>query len=182
MARYWLHNNWLLVEDEKISKSLGNTFYLTDIIERGFDPLSLRYFFLSAHYRKEQRFSWEALVASENTLGRLNVLAHDLISTRAAEARVSEVYREKFKEALSDDLNTPDALAVLWNMLRDPDLNDNSKYKTLLDFDRVFGILAHKENLLYRFTLELKGKQSHVELNYRRDSRAYQKTRRSTSQ
>src|SRR5262249_1411357 len=77
-VRYWMHNAFLTVDGEKISKSLGNVFYLSDLEALGFHPLALRYFYLQAHYRSPLSFSWEALGASNETLVRLWRLAREV--------------------------------------------------------------------------------------------------------
>ena len=69
--KYWMHNEWILVDGEKMSKSRGNFYKLKDIVSEGYSPLDLRYFFLSAHYRKQLDFSFKALDYAKNSLKRL---------------------------------------------------------------------------------------------------------------
>ncbi|MBI4121040.1 MAG: cysteine--tRNA ligase [Parcubacteria group bacterium] len=137
-AKYWLHNEHVLVNGEKMSKSKGNFFTLEDIISRGFSPLAYRYFLLQAHYRTQINFTWEALEASQNALNKLYDIFLSLPISSIGEE--SSVTRTHFLEALEEDLNTPLALAELWDVVRDRALSDEEKRATILDFDRVLGL------------------------------------------
>lgn len=140
-VRHWLHAEHLLVDGKKMSKSLGNFYTLRDIIAKGFDPLALRYLFLSATYRTKLNFTWEALTGAQNALHKLRSLARSLPLLSAEGAEVVGTEHEKaFLEALNNDLNTPQALAVVWNMLNDASLPSSSKAESLLKFDRVLGL------------------------------------------
>lgn len=141
MARFWLHNNHLQIEGTKISKSLGNVVHLSDIVERDISPLALRYFFLGAHYRSEQNFTWEALKDAQNALDRIT----DRAQSFKKEGVVNQAYKKQFSEALFNDLNTPEALAVVWKLLKDSSVPDKDKHATLHDFDRVLGLNVGKE-------------------------------------
>lgn len=136
MANYWLHNDHLQLDGTKISKSLGNVLYLDDIKECGFSPLTLRYFFMNAHYRSEQNFTWEALSDAKRSLNRLR----EHVRETSASTEVDSKYKEQFKGKLFDDLNMPEVLAVVWEMVRDNELSADTKAATLLDFDRVLGL------------------------------------------
>lgn len=135
MARFWLHNNHLQVGGEKISKSLGNTIYLDDIEKQKYSPLDLRFLFLGAHYKRELNFTWEALEAAATARKRLSSFTQI-----QQEGSVNEVYKKHFLEAINDDLNTPQALAVLWDVARDESLSEEDKKSTLLNFDTVLGV------------------------------------------
>lgn len=136
MARVWLHNNFININDDKIAKSKGNTILLSDIEEKGFSPLSYRYLLLSGHYRTQMNFTWEALEAASNALNRL----YDIVKSLPEPTVINEEYQEKFLAALNDDLNTPQALAVVWDVIRDESIELEAKKATLLDFDRVLGL------------------------------------------
>ncbi len=136
-VNYWIHNNFLNVESVKISKSLGNDIYLKTLIEKGFSPIDYRYFLLQTNYRSAANFTWEGLEAAQNALKKLKNIYLDLGTDVGA---VSAFYKQKFTEALEDNLNTPEALSVLWTLARDEDTLLADKKATLLDFDKVLGL------------------------------------------
>ncbi len=137
LVRYWMHSGFLNVESRKMSKSLGNFFTIRDVLERGFSPLTLRYYFLNSQYRTPANFTWEALEAAQNALQKLQ----RTVSTWQVDAGVVDVaYKAQFVEKIENDLNTPQALAVLWTMLKDKEVKDEDKLATILDFDKVLGL------------------------------------------
>jgi cysteinyl-tRNA synthetase len=138
-VRYWLHHAFITIQGEKISKSLGNTFTLEDLEERGFHPLSLRYFFLQAHYRSPLSFSWEALEASSEGLTRLWRLSQEVIDESNRESRDSEA-RHTLIRLLRDDLATPQALALLFASLKDEALSRKQQYGILEAAEQVLGL------------------------------------------
>jgi cysteinyl-tRNA synthetase len=133
------------LEGAKIAKSEGNVVYLSDIIERGFHPLALRYLYLGANYRTASNFSWEALEASQNAFLKLR---RYIDSLREVQAGVPpQEYRKRWHERLNDDLDTPGALAMLWELLRDEKEISKEELKGgLLDIDRVLGLGLDKED------------------------------------
>ena len=135
-VNYWLHNEHLLVDGKKMSKSEGTSYLVSDIIEKGFDPLTLRYFFLQAHYRSQQNFTWEGLTASQTAYKKLRTT----VAQFPGGGTISESYKTLFEEMLNDDVNVPAALAVVWELLKNPDVSDTDKRATILDFDRVLGL------------------------------------------
>ena len=144
-VRYWLHTAFLTVDGAKMSKSLNNFYTVEDIEKKGFDPMSLRYFYLTAHYRKPINFTWVALEASQKTLKKLRTRVSSLKNqpsrTALSEEKLAKIdkYRERFMIALGDDLNTPQALAVVWEML-DSSIPSEDKYDLALSFDEVLGL------------------------------------------
>ena len=148
-VNFFLEGEHLLVDGQKMSKSLGNIYRLADIEERGVEPLAFRYLTLSSHYRAKMNFTWEALLAAGNAL---NNLRHTLLRLAAEEAlskskknaareeKVALQYDKKFRAALDDDLGTPAALAVAWETLADEHLSPKSRLDLILGFDRVFGL------------------------------------------
>ncbi len=139
LARYWLHEAFVTIADEKVSKSLGNDVYLSDIIERGYSPLSLRYFFLQSHYRTSIDFTWEALGASQIALERLWRLTEEVAEDSKRRAKPSELSR-RMMALLRDDLATPAALALLWETLRDEDIEPVEKWAVIECADAVLGL------------------------------------------
>ncbi len=135
-SNYWLHNEHLGIDNTKMSKSLGNIVLVKDVKEKGFDPLVLRYFFLQAHYRSKQNFTWEALESAQTGLNRIY---EQVDSWGDVVGEVNSEYKEKFTEKISDDFNTPQALAVVSELLKS-DLKNEDKLATILDFDKVLGL------------------------------------------
>jgi cysteinyl-tRNA synthetase len=134
-VKYWVHGAHMLVDGQKMSKSLHNFYTLAEIIDRGFDPLALRYLFLQTHYRQEMNFTFEALEAAQNALNRLRkeIAEYDLPSEPSKE------YAEQFLAAVNDDLNMPKALSILWEVVR-LDKPSSEKAAAVLKFDEVFGL------------------------------------------
>lgn len=152
-VNYWLHGAFMTINDEKISKSLGNVVNVSDVVNRGIDPLALRYFFFTAHYRKLINFTWEALDAGQNALFRVYAfLAKDTVP-----ADPNKEWENRFMTAVNDDLNMPEALAVMWEMLKS-DLSDGEKVATLFSMDDVLGLRLRDTWTLYRnIPEEIKG-------------------------
>ena len=132
-VNYWLHNGWVLVDGKKMSKSLKNFYNLKDIIKRGYSPLDLRYFYLTKHYKQKFNFSWENLDAAKNSLKRLRNIVSDLKNDG-----INSKYLKEFENAMNDDLNTPEALQVLWKLVRDE--KAKGKLETIKKMDEVFGL------------------------------------------
>lgn len=137
LANYWLHNNFVVIEGQKMSKSLGNIITLNDVIERGYTPLSYRYFLLTAHYRTLINFTWEALRGAQTALDKLY---DHILGYGDEKGVVDETYRTKFNTYINDDLDTPKALALIWELVKDKNISEQSKKATLLDFDKVLGL------------------------------------------
>lgn len=136
-ARYWLHSNFVTMGSEKMSKSLGNIITLDGLTQSGTSPRAYRYLLLSTHYRKALTFTPSAIEGAANTLKRLDDF---YLALPAKGGRVSDAYKKKFLATLSDDVNTPKALAVLWAMIKDKKLTPGEKRATLLEFDKVLGL------------------------------------------
>lgn len=150
LANYWMHNEFILVDGQKMSKSLGNGYTIVDIQAKGFDPLAFRYFCLGAHYRSKLNFTWEGIQAAQNGLQRLQRLALLWVEEAGNEtAAPDEASIAPFREALEDDLNSPKALAAIWKMVDESSLTAAQKLATLREMDRVlgfgFGEKVHEE-------------------------------------
>jgi cysteinyl-tRNA synthetase len=113
-ANYWLHNNFLLVDGTKVSKSLGNTYELKDLAEKGFSPQDFRLFVLQSHYASESNFTWDNLLAAKNRLNGYRAMAQMRYQQQIAIDKVdfSSAY-EAILQAMQDDLNSPIALQIL---------------------------------------------------------------------
>lgn len=145
-VRFWMHGEFLVLDDEKMSKSLGNVLTVQTLKDRGFDPLAFRMLALQSHYRKQLRFNQDNLVSAAKGLERLRVSTHKLsdeaqgaqyvgpLSARGAE------YKQSFDEALATDLNMPQAIAQAFSLIDDPAVTPAEKLHILWMFDEVFGV------------------------------------------
>jgi cysteinyl-tRNA synthetase len=138
-VHYWMHFAFLTIQGEKISKSLKNEIYLSDIATKGFHPLALRYFFLQAHYRTPLAYSWDALAAAASALERLWALSRSLKEESGGKSARSEV-RDRFLAAVRDDLGTPQALGILWEALRSEEYAPDEKWGLIEDADAHLGL------------------------------------------
>jgi cysteinyl-tRNA synthetase len=136
---FWLHNEHLTVDGVKMSKSGGTAYSVADIIAKGYDLLALRYFFLQAHYRSKQNFTWEALDAASSALDNLRSQLSAMKKESVVFVSIDGIHKQKFTSAIEDDFNLPQALAVLWDVLKS-NLSDAGKYATILDFDKALGL------------------------------------------
>ncbi len=140
-VKYWLHTGFLNIKSEKMSKSLGNFISIREAVKT-ISPLALRYFFLGAHYRSPMNYADEALQSAESAYKRLKVLMKMFKEKSEGEGKIDEKYKQEFTEALEKDVNTPEALAVVWKLAKNAgdDISYEDAYTTLLDFDRVLGL------------------------------------------
>lgn len=141
-VNYWLHNEHLLVDGKKMAKSEGTSYVLQDVLNKGFSPLALRYFFLQAHYRSKQNFTWESLTASETALKKIK----SFLAGIEGEGKISESYKESFQKHMNDDFNASAGLAVVWDLMKDAKISDQDKKSTILDFDRVLGLKLDEDD------------------------------------
>src|SRR3990167_7007298 len=134
-VRFWLEGEHLLIDGQKMAKSLKNIFTLEDIIKRGLDPLSLRYLFLTAHYRSKLNYTWKSLEAAQNALNNLREEIPDWDEPKIGCAE----FEGDFKEAISNDLDMPKALSVMWKMAKS-DYPSSAKHQSILVMDQVLGL------------------------------------------
>ena len=139
-ARFWMHCDYLLIDGGKMSKSLGNAYLVTDLIEKGYDPLAFKMMCFTAHYRNKLNFTWEAMTSSQNALIRLKegYAKHSAGEEDIEDSKVEE-YRTRFNEAINDDMNMPVAMSVVWDVVKNP-IKSKKLADLLLDFDKVLGI------------------------------------------
>lgn len=136
LSRFWLHHEFLNLNKEKISKSLGNVVSLPTLSEQGFHPLALRYLYLSAHYRSPLNFTLESLGAAQQAYARL--LSHRLEST--APVPPSAAWRDEFAQRVSNDVDTPGALSLVWQAVRGGTLSVDEIAGVLVEADKVLGL------------------------------------------
>lgn len=146
MAQFFIHNEHILVDGKKMSKSLGNFFTLEDIVQKGYDPLAFRLKVLQSHYRSQVNFTWESLEAAQNLLAKLHAWADLKHQVAAFGAQASDQYADKLRavlNALQDDLNTPEALSHVATLASAGEEQgvDQDKIQPLLNIlDRLFGL------------------------------------------
>jgi cysteinyl-tRNA synthetase len=137
LANFWMHGYFLTTNNAKMAKSSGDFLRISLLQERGYDPLAYRYLCLTAHYRTQMRFSWEALDAATTALDRMRQGIHALPDESSAQPEAA--YIARFTDQVNDDLNVPRALAVAWEVLRG-DLPPAVRRATLIKFDDVCGL------------------------------------------
>ena len=143
----WMHGEFLVLNKERMAKSKGGFITLQSAIDRGFDPLSYRYLCMTAHYRKQLSFSWDALESAANSLKKLRQTVVALREEHDPEssAVVDQVnpHLEEFRKSMFSDLNIPSALAAMWNLLSDKELSANQKLSLLYEMDQILGFDLH---------------------------------------
>ncbi len=163
-ATYWMHNGYITIDNEKMSKSKGNFFTVRDILKK-YSGEELRYFLLSGHYRSPINFSEDLMIQSRNALGRINNALNNLqhLVKNGAEKMTDaekeilaklDVYRVKFDEAMEDDLNTADAISAIFELVRDinTEVKDGSSkefaeacFEMIQELGSVLGIIKAEE-------------------------------------
>ena len=144
-VRYWLHNEFLVLNQDKMSKSAGGFLTLQSLVDEGYEPLDYRYFLLGGHYRSQLQFSWEGLNGARNARKSFMDKARSLAEKASGTADSAEQpcpqshLIEKFNAALEDDLNTPRALAELWGLIRNSSIEPKAVLRALFDMDKVLG-------------------------------------------
>lgn len=150
-SRFWLHREHIRMGNAKLAKSTGNTAYLSDVIEREIHPLALRYWFLTAHYRQPSNFSWEAVAAAQKAYVRLHQKYQE-VKDIAAE-KLSSKMTSKYISKLNDDLDTPGAIATLWDELNSEQLTDGEIKAFLQIADATLGLgFTHTDDLLRKLS------------------------------
>lgn len=146
----WVHGAFLLVDGGRMGKSLGNAYTVADIAAK-FDPLSLRYFYMTGHYRRQINFTWDNLSAASTALSKLReiyqaALKDQVERTNLSEEKLSKIesYQTEFTQALENDLNLPEALAAVWEVAKS-NISNYDKIDLLRQFDRVLGLDLEKE-------------------------------------
>ena len=140
-VKYWLHNEFVVLDGgEKMSKSKENIIILNTLRDKNYDPLDYRYLCLGTHYRNPLMFSWEALEGARVARKKLFEFVLAAKNSKAKEDKLKQQqYLKQFTQEINDDLNTPKALAVVWEVVKAEDLADKDKYSLLLEFDKALG-------------------------------------------
>jgi cysteinyl-tRNA synthetase len=135
---HWVHGEHLLFEGRKMAKSTGNVVLVSDVVDRGFDPLALRLAFLSSRYRQQANLSWDAIAGADRTLSRWRAAV--AAWAEVPSAPVSSSYADEVLEAFEDDLDTPRALQVLRRLEKDAAVPDGAKFETFAWADALLGL------------------------------------------
>jgi len=148
VVNYWLHGAFLTFKGEKVSKSKGGLYTISELEEIGFKPLEYRYLVLTSHYRSDLDFSVDNLTNAKNSLTSLKNKIKEIKSNLETGGIRYDIIKEKkaeFKRIINDDLDMPKSLAFFWGVLRDNELKNSEKYALILDFDRIFSLSLDKE-------------------------------------
>ena len=161
-VRYWFHNEFLLVDGQKMSKSLGNFYTIDDIKKREIKPLALRLLFLQTHYRQIMNFTWQSLSAANSAYDKLVNYICELkqkisqSNTKGEYGQEARSYRHKFIDAISNDLQSPKAVAVLWKIIKS-NLPPHEKLRLIFEIDEVLGLnLKNAKFIALEITEEIK--------------------------
>jgi len=147
-VNHWFHPGLLDIESQKMSKSLGNYIEIHEIKEKGFDPLALRYLFLTTHYRQKLNFTWKGLEAAQSALKslRFQISNYKLAISNSKRLSLSpdklakiDDYQKKFVEHINNDLAIPQALALMWEVVKS-NIPPGDKLDLILEFEQIFGL------------------------------------------
>ena len=175
-VNYWLHGEFLIEEKGKMSKSAGEFLRLETLVNKGYSPLDYRYFLLLTHYRKKIKFSFENLDAARNGFNNLKSKIAEIYEeanstpiSGLAQSKPQD-YNMTFTNAVNDDLNVSEGLAILWNVLKDDDLEPGEKLNLAYDFDSVFGlnlkeVRPQKEGIIPEEVLSLAEERKQAKIN-----------------
>ena len=163
-VRIWMHNEHIDMGGVKMAKSGDEFITLRTLIEKGINPLAYRFWLLMGHYRTKMNFNYEALEGAETALKRLYGLYLGLGNDTG---QAHQEYQNKFKEYMEDDLDTPRALSLLWDVVKDENMSDADKKATILDFDKILGLGFEnlKEEIIPTEILKLKDEREEARKN-----------------
>ena len=139
-CNYWFHNEHLLTDEGKMSKSNGDILTVSKLIEQGYDPLAYRLMVLNSHYRKQLLFTYDSLNQNEATLKKLRSKINSIKEDGELDNELFNKYNDSFKAELENDLNTANAITVLYDVLKDSDLNGTTKLELVKSFDKVLSL------------------------------------------
>ena len=139
-VNYWIHNEWLLVNGKKMSKSLGNFYTLKDLIDKGYSPVNFRYLNLLTHYKKQLNFTFDNMDAAKTSYERIKRKVIELRKQQHKGKDFTEEYEAQFIKTINDDLNIPEAMQIFHKTLDEFDFAPKKKLKLLEKFDEVLGL------------------------------------------
>ena len=140
-VNYWIHGEFLILNNEKMSKSKKNFLTLKSLINKGFNPLHYKYFCFNSHYRSQLLFTFNALSNAKNSFELLKnrIINFKLNPDKYYNNKIGEDYSKRFFNAMSDDLNSPLALSIIWKMIKDKSLGSTQKFNLMKKFDVILG-------------------------------------------
>ena len=136
-AKYFMHNEHLLVDGQKMAKSTGNFYTLEDLKNKGIDPIAFRLWLYTSNYSTRTNFTIEVVKGSQIALNRLK---NNFLDLGNEIGKIDKEYKNKFIKFLDNNLDSPQALALVWDLLKDSSISNADKKATLLDFDEVLGL------------------------------------------
>ena len=146
----WMHVEFLQVNGGKMGKSLNNLYRIEDLEEKGYSALDYRYFLLNTHYRKTINFTFDAIESSKKALNRLiSVLYNHKNGKAKIEESKLEEYKQKFLDAINDDLNLPLAVGIVWDIVKNNEYSADI-YNLIIDFDKVLGLSLERSVKEYK--------------------------------
>ncbi len=172
-CNYWFHNEHLMDETGKMSKSKGATLTVSVLKEKGYNPLAYRFMCLTSHYRKQVVFSYENLENAQKSYLKLKAKINLLKKDGETNLEMQKNYRDKFKESLEDDLNTANAITVIYDLLKETG-NDKTKYELIKEFDQVLSLDLWEEKSIDK-KLEEKILEKIKERNIAKQEKNYEK-------
>ena len=140
MANFWIHNAFITIGEEKMAKSGENFLSLEYLGKNGVHSLAYRYWLLTGRYSTRMDYSLDAIKAAQTAYEKLHTHFNEL-STEDSQTNLNIDYKNRFNEAINNDLDTPKALAIVWELVKDSSVKDDEKRTTLLDFDKVLGLM-----------------------------------------
>jgi len=177
---YWVHTRLLMVDGKKMSKSKNNFYRLEDILEKGYDAMALRILILSSHYRSQMNFTWESMDQAKSNFQKISVWINNLMnvsfgdSEEKSQISFTHIYQKRFEDAMNDDLNTPLALSVLYDLITETNkLSVKNKLtsaiaKEILTFwkriNKVFGLIITEASIIPNFIIDLAEKRKEARL------------------
>ncbi len=145
-VNFWIHGEFLNFKGEKVSKSKGGLFTISELQERGFNPLAFRYLTFVTHYRDPLNFSLESLQGAQESYNRLKNIIVEIKKSSSRVSKTNKKYLTAFNRAVNNDLDMPKALSILWQLVRDK--KATNKYSTIKEMDKIFGLdLLKKEKI-----------------------------------
>ena len=168
-CNYWFHNEHLMDNSGKMNKSKGATLTVTYLKDQGYDPLAFRFMCLNSHYRKQLIFSYEALKQSEETLNKLKNKISNIKDDNNFNEDDFNKYNNEFKNTLENDLNTANAITIIYNILKDNELSGNTKLKLIKSFDEVLSLDLIKEDNIDNELLDKVNKLIEERQNYKKE-------------
>lgn len=158
LAHYWLHVNHITIDGKKISKSIGNTLYLEDLVAKGISPIAYKYWLYTSHYSTLSNFTIESVKASQIALEKIHLFMRGVSFkseggkwSKTQIGEVSKAHKNEFEKIINNDLDTAKAIALIWNMIKDPSLSIPDVRATIIDFDKVLKLDLEKQTKIYGF-------------------------------